>query len=182
MEEAVQQDREQKLERKEATNASKKRKAMDVHPGDTVILKRYPKGSKFDPIYEDQAYEVVSVEDKGVIVRDQSGKTKRRHKDDIKHFHHITQSEDDPTEEATQVVEINTNNEEADSLAEAGAALEEMHPVGNANQEQGTAGLDRREGVTPDAIPAGRPQRQRLTPRHLKDYVLKRIRVMKGGE
>ena len=96
---------------------------------------------------------------------------KRRHKDDIKHFYNVTQQED-----------VSNNNEDVDSLAQTGAALEEMQPLGNADQVPGTTGLDRRDGAPPDATPSVRPQRQRFTPRHLKDYVLKRINAMKGGE
>ena len=79
-------DKEQKKERKEKVNSSKKRTPMKVEVGDQVILKSYPKGKKFQPIYGEEVYEVIEVEDKGVVVKSNSNQVLRRHKDDIKLF------------------------------------------------------------------------------------------------
>ena len=136
---------------------------MEVRAGDAVLLKRYPKGRKFEPIYEDEAYEVVAVEEKGVTVRDDAGRLKRRHKDDVKHFYGVTQLDEELPPEAEDEEVTVGDDEEVVSLAGAGAALEEIVPA-------------------PDTTPAGRPQRQRFTPGYLKDYVLRRIGVMRGVE
>ena len=76
VEESIQRDRDQKLARREEVNESRRRKAMEVSVGDEVLLRHYPKGRKFDPLYEDDIYEVVAVEDKGVTVKGEGGKLK----------------------------------------------------------------------------------------------------------
>ena len=76
--------RDQKWAREQEVNVSQKRKAIDVAAEDRVLLKRYPKRRKFHSIYEEEPYEVVSVEEKWAVVQDAFGNEKRRHKDDIK--------------------------------------------------------------------------------------------------
>ena len=92
-----------------------------------------------------------------------------------------SQPDEDPDEEEVRQ-EVNRDIVEADSLAQTGDALEEMQPARDAEQVPETTTPDRREGGIPDATPATRPRRQRFTPGHLKDFVLKRIRVTKDGE
>ena len=87
VEEAMQQDREQKRSRTDNTNLSSKRCPMKVKVGDKVLLKQYPKPSKFEPGYGREVATVVQIEERGVVVKERDGKTKRRHKDDIKLFH-----------------------------------------------------------------------------------------------
>ena len=62
------QDKKQKQERKQRVNASTKRVPMRVQLGDRVLLKAYPKGKKFQPVFAEEVYEVVQIEDKGVAL------------------------------------------------------------------------------------------------------------------
>ena len=83
----VLKDEEQKRQRTESTNASIKRRKSHLKPGDKVVLKDYPKGRKFDPLYGGEVVEVIEVEERGVVVMDSYGDTKRRHMDDIKPYY-----------------------------------------------------------------------------------------------
>ena len=56
IDEAITRDREQKLARKQAMNESCKRREMHVTEGDRVLLKKLPKGRKFDPMYSPDVF------------------------------------------------------------------------------------------------------------------------------
>ena len=60
---------------------------MQVKVDDKVLLKQYPKPNKFEPAYSREVATVVQVEERGVVVKESNGMTKRRHKDDVKLFH-----------------------------------------------------------------------------------------------
>ena len=70
-------------------NSSKKRTASDYELGGKVLLRKYPKGNIFDPLYSRGASELVEIGDKGVVVREEDGVVKRTHKDDVKHYHQL---------------------------------------------------------------------------------------------
>ena len=76
VEEAMQQDREQKRSRTDDTNSSSKRCPMKVKVGDKVLLKQYPKPSKFEPGYGREVATVVQIEERGVVVKESNGQTK----------------------------------------------------------------------------------------------------------
>ena len=103
-------DKEQKHERKEKTNASRRRVPMAVEVGDEVLLKAYPKGRKFQPVFKDEVYEVVDVEEKGVTVRGGGNKPLRRHKDDIKKYYRC-EDEESEEEETMPRASIGHGNE-----------------------------------------------------------------------
>ena len=105
------QDKKQKQDRKERINASSKRAPMKVNVGDKVLLKAYPKGKKFQPVFEEEVHEVVQIEEKGVIVRNSNGRQKRRHKDDIKLYYDI----EDPSESENE----NTSEDEREATEDA---------------------------------------------------------------
>ena len=84
---AIDRDQKQKMSRKGRMNESIKRMPMQVKIGDQILVREFPRGKKFDPIYANEVFEVVQVEETGVTVRDKQGKLKRRHKDDIKLYH-----------------------------------------------------------------------------------------------
>ena len=178
VEEAAQRDKDQKLARKAEVNESRRRKAMDVSVGDEVLLRRYPKGRKFDPLYEDEVYEVVSVEDKGVTVQGDGGNQKRRHKDDIKRFRRpVNAGEEEPSEEALVAGRGDEDEASAASPAEPSAPLAPAPETGSSE----VAGVAEVIQEGPTGTPTNlapveeRPKRTRRPPSRLKDYVLKRL-------
>ena len=180
VEEAVEKDRQQKHDRTQKTNSSPKRSATLFQVGDKVLLREYPRGKKFDPVYSTEPAEIISIEQKGVKVVDSSGKVKRRHKDDIKPYHEVPQS-------------LWETGEEEEDSKNLGEALEE---VGVSQGESQAVAVDAAEDVVDSDEPAGeaeeapavqhgppnRPSRQRTLPTRLKDYVLRRVRRRFGGE
>ena len=63
------------------TNRSRREdRKSKVKVGDDVLLKTYPKGRKFEPLYGELVHQMVSVDDEGVVVIDEMGRQKRRHK------------------------------------------------------------------------------------------------------
>jgi transposase InsO family protein len=180
--EAVTRDREQKLSRKEAINSSAKRKAMEVQVGNIVLLKQYPKGKKFSPTYSEELYVVTQVDDKGVTVQDSNGKSKRRHKDDIKTFVGATLwTEEEEESETTERTETTETTEEAE------AATENVQEEANAEQPAEEATIEAEPEIVGDGAqnitpPNSRPQRTRVAPSRFKDYVMNRIRKTKVGE
>ena len=160
-------DKEQKNERKEKINASRRRVAMTVQVGDKVLLKRYPKGRKFEPVYDSEVYEVVGIEEKGVTVKGSSGKMLRRHKDDIKiYFRPECVEEEEEVE-----LPAPRSSPQSDSADQEVAQPEE--------EEQA-------EQLTAEALPAEeannpRPQRERKLPGRLRDFVVGRLRMSRLG-
>ena len=150
----VEKDREQKRQRIDALNNSTKRRASSFREGDSVLLKNMTKGRKFDPLYQEEAAEVVIVEKHGVVVKDSKGLLKRRHKDDVKPFvpHRTLATMGDDEPERLQPVA------DADAAAEEGSVedAEELH--GQAQEARAVPPL-RRSG------------RSRNLPEHLlKDF------------
>ena len=84
MDAARNNDLQQKKARKEKTNDSVRRKAMNVNLGDKVLIRDMARRSKFDPMYFPEVFHVIELVEKGVIVMGRNGSIKRRHKDDIK--------------------------------------------------------------------------------------------------
>ena len=142
----VLKDEEQKRQRTEHTNASVKRRKSHLQPGDRVILKDYPKGQKFDPLYDGEVVEVVEVEERGVVVRDSYGDTKRRHMDDVKPFYLVSPWFD----EWDQDMSGNNNDERVDPEV----VMEEA--AGQATAETATSPV--------------LPPRRRKLPTKLDDY------------
>ena len=191
VEEAESNDNNQKLERKANINASSKRSPMKVRVGDEVLLKAYPKGKKFEPLYGELVHQVVSIDDKGVVVIDHTGRQKRRHKDDVKLFHRGPQPLIQLVEEEEQVT--NTATLETPLAEEENTALQvdEQEAQVEATQAQTTEdtqaeqpaqlcdeGQPLGEGVA--AVTAPRPQRTTRQPGYLKDYVINRLRTIIG--
>ena len=58
VEQAVGKDKNQKQKRTDMINSSKKRTASDYEVGEKVLLRKYPKGNKFDPLYSREASEI----------------------------------------------------------------------------------------------------------------------------
>ena len=166
VEEAMQQDREQKRSRTDNTNLSSKRSPMKVKVGDKVLLKQYPKPSKFEPGYGREVATVVQIEERGVVVKERDGKTKRRHKDDIKLFHEAPLPQWEENDVPHESPAYNT--------AATAVGTEEI----GAGAQQETAA----QGDMVDAPTSSRPQRSRNLPARLKDYVLRRVTKMKGGQ
>ena len=151
---------------------------MEVSVGDEVLLRRYPKGRKFDPLYEDDIYEVVAVEDKGVTVKGEGGKLKRRHKDDVKHFCGVTQYDDEPSgEEATATVAAEEQMRPAEtSTTSRDPLLDSPGPSGaRGTVEVPRDGSNVESSDTEFAPVEERPKRNRRQPAYLKDYVLRRL-------
>ena len=141
---------------------------MSVREGEKVLLRAYPPGRKFQPVYSQEVYEVVKVEDKGVTVRDSTGKTLRRHKDDVKrYFDAEWDVEGELLDAGSSCQPAVVNQEDAVTGGEDG---DEEQPVHSAA----------------DALPAEvashvRPQRQRRLPDRLRDFVVGKIRMVGLG-
>ena len=119
--------------------------------------------------------EVIQVEERGVVVRDHNGKTKRRHKDDVKiyqerHAPAWQDLEDDKATEEELRVTPEVNGEQQ------GAAQEE-EVEGEANEGEAAQG-----GQEEPVAPPERPQRNKRLPTRLKDYVLRRVWKGKAGQ
>ena len=166
VEAARQQDRAQKHSRTEGANASSKRSPMQVKVGDKVLLKQYPKPNKFEPAYSREVATVVQVEERGVVVKESNGMTKRRHKDDVKLFH---EAPSPPWEEDGAPVET-----QEDEVATPDLHAEE---TGRGELQETAA-----QGELVGAPISTRPQRNRNLPTRFKDYVLRRITEKKGGQ
>ena len=51
---------------------------MRLKLGDKVLIRKYPKAGKFDPLYRDEVVdEVVEIEEKGAVVEGQIGRKRR---------------------------------------------------------------------------------------------------------
>ena len=165
-EEAMQQDVGQKRTRTEDANSSTKRRPMKVKVGDKVLLKQYPKPRKFEPVYGKEVATVVMVEERGVVVEDANGTTKRRHKDDVKLFHEAPSPSWGESEDHGSAAPVAND----DSSADAG------------DGELATSTAQDGELDTPRTPAPGRPRRERNLPVRLKDYVLRRVAELKGGD
>ena len=175
---AVDKDREQKRERTEHTNTSPKRRAADFQPGDKVLLKEYPKKGKFHPLYCREVAEVITVEDKGVVVRESDGKIKRRHKDDVKRY--FEPQPFLPHDEYEQEAAVEGREAHDDDVVQQ---VEAVVGEAEANDEAAAIATEAPAGeVEVPPMPVARPQRQRNLPSHLKDFVLNRVLKGKGGE
>ena len=168
--EAVERDREQKFARTSSINESSKRRKSDYHVGDKVLLKVYPKGSKFEPLYGKEVMTVVHVEDKGVVVVGDDGGVKRRHKDDIKAYCDRglslwPDSEEDDFDTGTIV--------QAEGLAD-GQATEGQIPL--------APPVDDNDAPALPGPSHSRPTRQRKLPPNLADYVVYGDGKRKGGK
>ena len=129
---------------------------MKVKVGDKVLVKQYPKPRKFEPVYGKEAATVVMVEKRGVVVEDANGATKRRHKDDVKLFQEAPSPSWDESEDQPSVA----------------GGDGELHTLTTHD-----GGLD-----TPRTPAPGRPRKERNLPVRLKDYVLRRVTELKGGQ
>ena len=163
---AMQQDVGQKRTRTVDTNSSTKRRPMKVKVGDKVLLKQYPKPRKFEPVYGKEVATVVMVEERGVVVEDANGTTKRRHKDDVKLFHEAPSPSWGESEDHGSAAPVAND----DSSADAG------------DGELATSTAQDGELDTPRTPAPGRPRRERNLPVRLKDYVLRRVAELKGGD
>ena len=193
VDEAILRDRDQKLARKETMNSSSKRVPMKVLVGDKVLLKEYPKGRKFSPIYSEEIHEVIQVESKGVVVKDSQGSIKRRHKDDVKQLNEhgllAFMSEDEDDEETQGAVELQEPGElvgdEPDEVVQA--AQEEQQVEEGDPEEPGDevpqepAPLPRPVTRPPGSRNIPRPGRGKLPSRY-KDFVMYFVKSFKGGE
>ena len=79
-------DLRKKLDRAEQINSSSRRVHDPIEEGDLVLLKAM-KRRKFDPVFDDEAWRVIDVQGKGLVVQ-RDGQVKRRHKDDVKLMKH----------------------------------------------------------------------------------------------
>ena len=175
---AVEKDREQKRQRTNEMNRSPKRKQDEIRVGDKVLLREYPKGHKFNPIYNNEAAEVTQVDERGVVVKEANGKRKRRHKDDVKLYHEMHSScwpapeeEEDGSGGEQHVVPGIQVGQLEDGEAGEGHA-EATGELAAAQEEAGRA-----PAVAVDHV---RPRRERNLPSRLKDYVLLRVQRAKG--
>ena len=180
------QDKKQKQERKQRVNASTKRVPMRVQLGDRVLLKAYPKGKKFQPVFAEEVYEVVQIEDKGVVVRDSGGNEKRRHKDDIKIYYEAevpSREEEDSREVEAGDMEEPIVDLAAEAVATDEIEIEDRIPQDNQPHPEDHLVQGDDENQTPgNEATTGRPQRNRQPPARLKDYVVNRLRRAWGGE
>ena len=183
--EARDRDAEQKQEREEKVNKSKKRVPMRIEVGDLVLLKAYPKGRKFQPVYNEEVHEVIELEEKGVVVRDSEGKQKRRHKDDIKLYHGDSDMPSascsnavipqDKEEEVTGIMD----ETEVEVLREGGQTegqVEETRTLAEGELEAEVEVVQ--PGGEGQGTPAGamRAQRNRTLPGKFKDFDMNRVR------
>ena len=86
---ARRKDQEQKERNQDMVNSSKYRKASGLMVGETVLVRNTSKGSKFDPKFGPDLYEVLQVdhEAKKLLLRKwNSDSTLIRHPDDVKRF------------------------------------------------------------------------------------------------
>ena len=170
---AEERDKDQKQERKERVNASRWRVPMSTKEGDKVLLRTYPPAKKFQPIYGQEVYEVVKVEEKGVTVRDSRGKTFRRHKDDIKRYFGAEQVGDSEPEDGWELSPTDAGVQ-GDVVEEEGA----MTGADEQGEDQQQPTEQPAESAQPaDGAGRARPQRQRRLPGRLKDFVVGKIRM-----
>ena len=179
---AGEHDKRQKQDRKAKVNSSSKRIPMKVKAGDKVLLKAYPKGSKFQPVFSEEVYEVVQIEEKGVIVKDSKGGQKRRHKDDIKPHHEV--EDQDRGEEECNESETVAEREVVEEIYEIGEnEIEGEEPLNTQpHPDENPAQGDEDEPVPGNRETTQRPQRNRQAPTRLKDYVGHCLRRVLGGE
>ena len=148
----------QKRERADKFNSSRKTTKAKLKKGDIVIIAKKDRKSKFDPKFEPRNYKIQDQDKKGVIVVNQSGKTKRRHKNDVKktltpieandHFYWNWNSREERDEE-TPMEELEDGNadESQDNLTQEEDSAEEhdeespVEDLENSNSEEGL--LDR---------------------------------------
>ena len=79
-----------KQQRTEQINCSKYQKEDDIKGGDKVIIRNYTKQRKFDPIFIQEPYKVLSTNEHMIIVENcQNGTILKRHKDDARHLPRI---------------------------------------------------------------------------------------------
>ena len=169
VDQATARDKEQKHSRTTDTNSSKKRTASTLKIGDKVLLRGYPKGKKFDPLYSREAAEIIQIESKGVLVRENNGSVKRRHKDDVKLYHEpVSRLDESDDEEETVAAPTLPQPREATNSVSFDIEDDEEH----------TAPDD--AVATPPREP--RPTRQKKQPERFGDFVLYRVLGRKGGE
>ena len=171
--EAHNRDEEQKQQRRSKMNSSKKRVAMPINIGDKVLLKTYPKGRKFEPIYGSEVYEVIGLEDKGVRVSDASGEERRRHKDDIKLFHRASDAQS-----TTIGNSVDTEEEEGDveGIHQEAEDYEEEPEEAEEIQEEQDDGVEEEQETDEGTRVQQRPQRAKKLPGKLQGFLLKRVR------
>ena len=163
IEDAIARDKEQKRSRTNALNSSRKRSPSKLELGDKVILQDYPKGKKFEPFYGGGPAEIIEMEEKGVVVREESGNFKRRHKNDVKLYVPPYPLDDDTSDEEDV----------------------QPHPQATASHQEATHHTtveEEDEEAAPPHITSTRPQRQRSAPDRLGEWVARRVGRRKGGE
>ena len=84
---AKNRDRELKEKRDMKVNSSKYRKQTEINVGDRVLIRNFTRKSKFEPLFPQVIFEVVSISRNNTVVtvrREEDDRLFRRHPDDIK--------------------------------------------------------------------------------------------------
>ncbi|CAB4041352.1 Hypothetical predicted protein [Paramuricea clavata] len=107
---AKETDRNRKVHRENDVNISKYRKKTDFNVGEKVLIGNYRRSAKFDPIFLNQPFKIIDINEVGnkiIVEQEETGLTLCRHpSDDIKPFKLRKRSYEDKQEDTDGTKEI----------------------------------------------------------------------------
>ena len=137
-------------------NSSKYRKASNFSVGQTVLVRNFKKASKFQPVFMDDLFEIVDVENKSKKLKLKllgSDSTLVRHPDDVKPYHgnhrivHAPDTDQQAEDIVTEEEEIAVRNAKEDAAGDTSRDAPGDAPGGATRDETRDATRDAQEPV-----------------------------------